>query len=107
MNRDYIIGLMKERGSELPDLPDSVDTPDPDDMDLGMPEAVITTAVDVSEYADLKRAAMAAHASQITETSFFLQLPPDAFRAAFGTEWFIRRGAEPGIREKSLFEFLG
>jgi hypothetical protein len=49
---------------------------------------------------------MAAHASQIADQSFFLQLPPDAFRAAFGTEWFIRRGAEPGIRESSLFEFL-
>jgi LmbE family N-acetylglucosaminyl deacetylase len=106
MNRDYIIRLMKDRADEMPDLPDSVDTPDPDDLDLGMPEEVITTAVDVEEYADLKRAAMAAHASQIADQSFFLQLPPDAFRAAFGTEWFIRRGAEPGIRESSLFEFL-
>jgi LmbE family N-acetylglucosaminyl deacetylase len=106
MNRDYIVRLMKERADEMPSLPDSVDTPDPDDLDLGMPEEVLTTAVDVRDYTDAKRAAMAAHASQIPDNSFFLQLPPEAFREAFGWEWFIRRGAEPGIRESSLFEYL-
>jgi len=106
MNRDYIIQLMKDRADEMPALPDSVDTPDPDDLDLGVPEAVITTAVDVREHADSKRKAMAAHASQIPDNSFFLQLPPEAFREAFGIEWFIRRGADPGIKESSLFEFL-
>jgi LmbE family N-acetylglucosaminyl deacetylase len=106
VNRDYIIGLMKRRADEMPPLPDSVDAPDPDEMDLGVPESVITTAVDVRDYADRKRAAMAAHASQIPDNSFFLQLPPDAFREAFGWEWFIRRGAEPGIRESDLFEYL-
>jgi LmbE family N-acetylglucosaminyl deacetylase len=106
MNHDYIVRLMKERGSELDGMPDDVERPDPEEMDLGMPEAVITTAVDVREYTDAKRAAMAAHASQIPENSFFLSMPVPAFREAFGIEWFIRRGAEPGIRESSLFEFL-
>jgi LmbE family N-acetylglucosaminyl deacetylase len=105
MNRDYIVRLMTERGGEL-DLPEDVERPDPEEMDLGMPEAVITTAVDVRDYTDQKRAAMAAHASQIPDNSFFLQLPPEAFREAFGLEWFIRRGARPGIREASLFEHL-
>ncbi len=106
MNHDYIVRLMKDRGDELATMPDDVERPDPEEMDLGMPESVITTAVDVREYTALKRAAMAAHASQIPDNSFFLQLPPEAFREAFGIEWFIRRGAEPGIRESSLFEFL-
>ena len=38
---------------------------------------------------------MAAHASQISETSFFLSMPPDAFTAVWGLEWYIRVGAEP------------
>ena len=38
---------------------------------------------------------MAAHASQISETSFFLAMPPDLFAAAFGTEWYTLHGAEP------------
>ena len=54
-------------------------------------------------FVDAKRAAMAAHASQITEESFFLQLPGDAFAAAFGQEWFIRRGPERAAVEDTLF----
>jgi hypothetical protein len=33
---------------------------------------------------------MAAHASQIDESSWFLQLPADTFAEVFGTEWFRR-----------------
>jgi LmbE family N-acetylglucosaminyl deacetylase len=60
---------------------------------LGMPEQEITTTVDVRAFADRKRAAMAAHASQIGPESFFLAMPDEAFREAFGWEWFIHRPA--------------
>ena len=59
----------------------------------GLPSALITTRVDVSDLLDRKRAALRAHASQIDETSFFLALPDEVFAVAFGTEWFIRVGA--------------
>ncbi len=77
---------------------------DPDEMDeLGVSASEITTAVDVRAYLGLKRSAMAAHASQIADTSFFLAMPPELFERSFGTEWFIRRtGANKG--ETSLFE---
>jgi len=61
-----------------------------EDEFFGTPDRGINTAVDVSKVIDVKRRAMAAHASQIGEDSFFLSLPPEAFAAAFGTEWFIR-----------------
>jgi hypothetical protein len=48
---------------------------------------------------------MAAHASQIPPDSFFLAMPLDAFRDAFGTEWFIRRD-KPDTREDWLFDDL-
>jgi len=57
--------------------------------EFGSPEAVITHAVDVSSAIDLKRAAMAAHRSQIGPDSFFFSMPVEVFVAAFGTEWFI------------------
>jgi LmbE family N-acetylglucosaminyl deacetylase len=57
--------------------------------DFGTPEEGITHAIDVTTVLDAKRAAMAAHASQVAADSFFLTLPDDAFAAAFGTEWFI------------------
>ena len=100
MNHDYIVGLMKELGDQMPE---GVDRPDPDEMELGVPESVITTRVDVTDFVDKKRAAMAAHASQIDDNSFFLQMPPEVFRRAFGYEWFIHKGVEPGIREDDLF----
>jgi LmbE family N-acetylglucosaminyl deacetylase len=101
VNRDVAIQGMKEladvaaaAGLDLPDLES--------DPKFGMPASRITTQVDVSGYLDHKRRAMQAHASQISEQSFFLALPPIAFARAFGTEWFIRPGQGPGITETSV-----
>ena len=77
----------------MPDLAD----------DFGKPEAEMTCVVDVSAFTKYKRQAMRAHASQISEESFFLAMPDDVFRVAFGTEWFIRAGQGPGITETDLF----
>ena len=71
------------------------------------PRRSITTTVDVRDFVDRKRAAMVAHASQIPADSFFLQLPPEAFREAFGYEWFIRaRPTATATRETWLFDDL-
>jgi LmbE family N-acetylglucosaminyl deacetylase len=103
MNHDYIVALMREQADQLPD---GVERPNPEEMDLGMRERELTTQVDVSDFVDAKRAAMAAHSSQIDDNSFFLQMPLEMFRRAFGYEWFIHRGVEPGIRESDLFATL-
>ena len=105
VNRDAVRRLLTERIAEADasgeDLPP--DTPTPEEFDIGVPESEITTEVDVSDFADRKRAALAAHASQVDESSFFLSMSPDDFRVVFGREWFIRRGATPGTHEVSLF----
>jgi LmbE family N-acetylglucosaminyl deacetylase len=98
INRDQI-----ERGRELfASQADGIEMPEEDPDVFGKPESVITAAVDVSPYLEYKRQAMRAHASQISEQSFFLAMPDDAFRYAFGTEWFIRDGQGPGITETDL-----
>jgi LmbE family N-acetylglucosaminyl deacetylase len=66
--------------------------------------AEITTRVDVRPYLALKRATLAAHSSQVTDSSFFLSMPDEVFEVAFGTEWFIRRDAAPGTQETWLFD---
>jgi LmbE family N-acetylglucosaminyl deacetylase len=92
--------LIAELGVEIPG-----DLPAPEDFaDHFSPAAAITTRVDVTDVLAIKRASLAAHASQIDETSFFLAMPDELFARAFGTEWFIRRGAPPGTRESWLFE---
>lgn len=57
---------------------------------VGLPTAEITTAVDVRAVLDRKRAAMAAHSSQIPEQN--LALPGEPFAAVYGWEWYVRRG---------------
>jgi LmbE family N-acetylglucosaminyl deacetylase len=102
MNRDQIM-----RGREMfAQAGEDIETPDIDENQFGTPEAEITAAVDVTPYLDHKRRAMRAHTSQISEQSFFLAMPDEAFRFAFGTEWFIRAGQGPGITETDLLEGL-
>ncbi len=68
---------------------------------LGVPTVVVTTMVDVRDVLQVKRRAMAAHASQIPETTSAMQLPTDAFSAVYGFEWFVRLGP-PGPIESLL-----
>jgi LmbE family N-acetylglucosaminyl deacetylase len=71
-------------------------------VEIGMPEAVLTTRVDVLPWLGRKRDAVRSHASQVSDTSFFLAFPDDVFASAFGAEWFIRVGAPPGVHEHTL-----
>jgi LmbE family N-acetylglucosaminyl deacetylase len=58
----------------------------------------------VSAHVDAKRRAIAAHASQFSDTGFATELSDEAFRRAFGTEWFIRVGAPAPSRVASLLD---
>jgi LmbE family N-acetylglucosaminyl deacetylase len=102
INRDHVkraVQAALEAGAEMGE-----DTPNPDSFEtFGRPEELITTTVDVRDYLEQKRASMAAHASQISETSFFLAMPPEQFEGAFGHEWFIRRGVSETHRDDDLF----
>ena len=95
MNRDFIKRNMRQALRDATDNPGDLPDVDSEDFNLGVPESQITTCVDVTKYADVKRASMRAHASQISEQSFFLSMADDAFIMAFGREWFIRRGVTP------------
>jgi LmbE family N-acetylglucosaminyl deacetylase len=102
MNRDFLKRLViaaREAGMDLPDMPD------PDSFEgFGLGDDDITTTVDVTAFCAQKRAAMAAHRSQIAENSIFLSLPDDIFPLVWGTEFYVRVGAGPGTSETWLFE---
>jgi LmbE family N-acetylglucosaminyl deacetylase len=100
VSREHYLGLGEAMGDDIPEWGQA---PDPATFDLGVADAMITTRIDVSSVLDRKQAAMAAHSSQIPEESFFLGLPPDAFRIAFGLEWFIRLDTSPSEPETWLF----
>ncbi len=101
MNRDAVRRMVAMAAELAPEM--DMDPPElPEDMEFGMPEADLTTAVDVSAYITQKRDSITMHASQVTDSSFFLRMPLEMFARAFSTEWFIRRGAPPGIHEDKL-----
>ena len=71
---------------------------------MGMTEDELNLVVDVSDFVRNKHAAITAHASQVTDSGFFSQMTPEMFALAFGREWFIEHGRQPGLRPGWLFE---
>lgn len=101
-NRDAMVALL----AQDPNAPDDFDPNGPadDGNPFGTAEGDINLAVDVSAYTRLKRQAMAAHASQVTDIGLFLAMPDEVFDGFFGTEWFIEPGAAPGLRHGWLLD---
>ena len=81
---------------------------DPADLTFGAEDATITTEVDISDHLEEKRAALAAHRSQIGPESFFLNTPDDLAHAAFALEQFVLEVGElgPTRPETDLFDGL-
>jgi LmbE family N-acetylglucosaminyl deacetylase len=105
INRDHVRRLMLEMREqvETAGIEPPGDLGEPEELTIGVTEDRITTTVDVSAFVDAKRAALAAHRSQVDESSFFLAMAPEQFRAAFSNEWFIRRGDPPTAADDWLF----
>lgn len=104
VNRDHILRLIRQAAEAGVEVPEDVPG---EEFDMGVSEDRITTTVNVRPWLDRKRAAMAAHASQISETSFFLTMEPQQFEATWGQEWFILWDAPPGVTETDLFDGVG
>ncbi len=109
MNRDHVVRLFiaaREAGAPIGPDGDDFDPEGPadDGNPFGMAESELTHAVDVSAFVTAKRESVRAHRSQVTDTSFFLEMPDEVYTQAFGTEWFIKKGAAPGVRPGWLFE---
>ena len=63
---------------------------------LGVPTVEVSVTVDVRDQAGVKRAAMAAHASQIGPSSEPLTMAADTFDGVYGYEWYVRRRGATG-----------
>ncbi len=77
------------------------------DAPFGTDDDEITTAVDIRGTFTRKRAAMAAHASQIGADSFFLNTPDEVAAIFFGVEHFVRTDGEVVGPEDDLLAGLG
>ena len=104
-DKDRIKALMRAaaEAGDTGDIPGDID---PEEFNLGVDGHRITTRVDVGEFTDLKRKAMAAHGSQISDSSFFLSMSEERFAVAFGEEAYILVGGDPAQPETDLFDGL-
>ena len=105
MNRDALVRMMEqaiEQGLQVRSGDDDEDFdphgPADDGNPFGSSEVELTMEVDVGDYVRHKRRAIACHRSQISDQSFFLEMPEEAFAASFGIEWYIERDVEPPMR---------
>jgi LmbE family N-acetylglucosaminyl deacetylase len=98
MNRTRIAQMMEQMGGGDFDP----EAPADDGNPFGTLQEEITMAVDVSEFVQVKRASIMCHASQVTDSSMFLQMPPEVFAVAFGEEFFIEVG-QPGGAPRGWF----
>jgi LmbE family N-acetylglucosaminyl deacetylase len=104
-NRDVLVQMMAEAPSpELEAIEFDPAGPADDGNPFGTPAAELHLAVDVSAYVEQRRAALMAHASQVTDIGQILSVPDEMFRRMFATEWYIEPGAPPGLREGWLLD---
>jgi LmbE family N-acetylglucosaminyl deacetylase len=75
--------------------------------EVGVPDAGVTTAVDVRAYVAVKRAALACHRSQMPPEHFLMRMPVDVAEEFWAHEFFPRE-AGPGTSplETDLFDGL-
>jgi LmbE family N-acetylglucosaminyl deacetylase len=71
----------------------------PDHYKLGVPTVMVSTTIDVRPFLERKRLAIAAHSSQVPETSFAMTMPHGSFAEVYGFEWYVRTGPAGVIDE--------
>lgn len=99
-----IMEALRELGANIPDA--TTLTPE-EERRIEESERRITTNIDIRPVLERKRAALLAHASQISE-SWFTKIPPDLGERVFGRESFIRARDTTGspVPEDDLFAGL-
>ena len=80
------------------------DGPADDGNPMGTLESEINYKFDVGKYEPLKRAAMKCHASQLSDSSFFLAMDDETVARQFGNEWFIDPKSKEPMRDGWIFE---
>lgn len=88
MNRDRMKVMIDIGRQAAADAGEEFEEPEIDLDEVGTATADIAYRIDVRDAVTAKRAAMAAHRSQIGPDSGFMAMPDEVFGEAFGTEWF-------------------
>jgi mycothiol S-conjugate amidase len=99
--------LLRETGIEPPfrELSEAGEDAGPA---FGVTDDRVTATVDVADYIDAKRSALAAHRTQMGQEQFFMRLPAGIFKEIFGRETFQLVDSPTPVRpaEDDLFAGL-
>lgn len=87
--------LLREHGFKTP-----LDNPDFDITRFTVPDELVTTEIDISEYVDRKTAALRVHRTQIAADGPWLSGPDDIRRELFGKEFFTLVAARVPLPER-------
>ena len=101
------MAMAREAGERCSDhVEDDFDPDGPmdDGNPMGMPRTSSRSSSTWPTSSSTSAQSIAAHASQVTDSGFFLQMPTRRSPYAFGREWFIEHGREPGLRPGWLFD---
>jgi LmbE family N-acetylglucosaminyl deacetylase len=78
--------------------------------EIGVPDATVTTVLDVRDYARVKYAALACHHSQMPPDHFLMRMSPELVATQWAHEFFSRQAGptdvHPGQTETDLFAGL-
>lgn len=96
MNRDRLRALIAAARSLGVDPGLDADDPLDDGNPVGLPEAEIHHAVDVTGVIERKRAALACHSSQV-DVQGMLEMPTELYAQAFGVEHYAEPGRAQGL----------
>jgi N-acetyl-1-D-myo-inositol-2-amino-2-deoxy-alpha-D-glucopyranoside deacetylase len=105
-SRDFVRSL-REAGIDAPGSAAAGADAGPEVSEIGVPDHLVTTAIDVREYVEAKRAALACHATQMPPTHFLMRMPAQLADRLWASEYYSRQAgptaALPGERETDLF----
>ena len=88
-SREFVRGL-REAGIDAPGSAPAGADAGPDLHEIGVPDALVTTAIDVRRYVPTKLAALACHRSQLPPDHFLRRMPPELAQRLWAYEYFSR-----------------
>jgi N-acetyl-1-D-myo-inositol-2-amino-2-deoxy-alpha-D-glucopyranoside deacetylase len=105
-SREFVRAL-RAAGIDAPGSAPSGADAGPAVQEIGVPDHLVTTAIDVRQYIPVKRAALARHASQMPPAHFLMRMSPALAARLWHYEYFSRESgpttAAPGEYEADLF----
>jgi len=100
------VAALRRAGIEAPGSAPTGADAGPSVTEVGVPDAWVTTAVDVRGYVAVKRAALACHRSQMPADHFLMRMPVEVAEE-FWAEEFFSREAGPGTAALETDLFAG